>query len=58
MGHDRDRLADRLDRVVELAAATASIRETIELLAYVEEHERVEAFADALRRDLILPEDF
>ena len=53
--HD-DAALEALD--LELSAATASIREAVELLAYVEEHERVEAFADALQRDLILPEDF
>jgi hypothetical protein len=53
--HDDDQLAD-LDR--ELDASTQSIRDALELLQYVEECERIETFADALRDGLILPEDF
>jgi hypothetical protein len=53
--HD-DASLEALD--VELSATTESIREALAVLEYVEEAERIEAFADALRRDLILPEDF
>lgn len=53
--HDDDALAE-LDR--ELDATTESMREAVELLAFVDDLERIDAFADALRRDLILPEDF
>jgi hypothetical protein len=53
--HDDDALA-ALDR--ELDATTDSMREALELLSFVEELERIDAFGDALRRDLILPEDF
>ena len=35
-----------------------AIREAAAVMAHVEELERIDAFADALRRDLILPEDF
>lgn len=53
--HD-DQALEALDR--ELDASMAMMRDTVELLSYVEELERVDVFADALRRDLILPEDF
>ena len=53
--HD-DASLEALDN--ELDATTESMRETLELLSYVDELERIDAFADALRRDLILPEDF
>ncbi len=53
--HDDQALAD-LDR--ELDASSEAIRDAAELMEYVEALDRVEAFADALRRDLILPEDF
>ena len=53
--HD-DASLEALDR--ELDATTDSMRESLALLTYVDELERIGAFADALRRDLILPEDF
>ena len=53
--HDDEALAE-LDR--DLDHSLDAIREAAALMAYVEELERIEAFADALRRDLILPEDF
>ena len=53
--HD-DTALEALDR--ELDATTDSMRESLALLAFVEEAERIDAFADALRRDLVLPEDF
>jgi hypothetical protein len=53
--HD-DASLEALDR--ELDATMDSIRETVALLTYVEEAIRIDAFADALRRELILPEDF
>ena len=53
--HDEAAL-EALDR--ELDATTDSIRESLEVLAYVDELDRIAAFADALRRDLVLPEDF
>ena len=53
--HD-DASLEALDR--ELDATTESMRESLALLTYVDELERIDAFGDALRRDLILPEDF
>ena len=53
--HD-DAALEALDR--ELDATTDSMHESVALLAYVDEVERIDAFADALDRDLILPEDF
>jgi hypothetical protein len=53
--HDDESLA-ALDR--ELDETTKSMQEALELLTYVDELERIEAFAHALRQDLILPEDF
>lgn len=53
--HDDASLAD-LDR--ELDATSESMRESLELLVRVDALERIDAFADALRRDLVLPEDF
>ncbi|HEX8120084.1 MAG TPA: hypothetical protein VF549_02355 [Solirubrobacteraceae bacterium] len=53
--HD-DEALEALDQ--ELDATTDSMRESLALLAFVEEAERIDAFADALDRDLILPEDF
>ena len=43
---------------LELDDSLEAIREAAALIAHVDELERIEAFADALRRDLILPEDF
>ncbi len=51
--HDDASLA-ALDR--ELDATMDSIRETVALLTYVDEVVRIDAFADALARGLILPE--
>lgn len=53
--HDDESLA-ALDR--ELDATTQSMWEALELLTFVDELERIEDFAHALREDLILPEDF
>ncbi len=53
--HD-DASLEALDR--ELDATMDSMRESAALLTYVDELERIEGFADALRRGLILPEDF
>ncbi len=53
--HD-DASLEALD--LELEATTQSMREAAALLALVDDLERVAAFADALRRDLLLPEDF
>ena len=53
--HD-DASLEALDK--ELDATTDSMREALELMEFVDEVERIEAFAEALRRDLILPEDF
>jgi hypothetical protein len=53
--HDDESLA-ALDR--ELDATTASMQEALNLLTFVDELERIDAFAYALRADLILPEDF
>ena len=53
--HD-DASLEALDR--ELDATTASMQESLALLSYVDELERIDAFADALQRDFILPEDF
>lgn len=53
--HD-DEALEALDR--ELDAATASMEKSLARLAYVRELHRIAAFASALERDLILPEDF
>lgn len=53
--HD-DAALEALDH--QLDASSESIREALELLGFVEECERIAAFADALERGLILPEDF
>ena len=53
--HD-DAALEALDH--ELDASTESMREALELLAYVDDLTRIKAFADALDGDLILPEDF
>ena len=53
--HDDESL-EALDR--ELVATMESIREAAALLRYVDDLQRIEAFADAHRRELILPEDF
>ena len=53
--HD-DAALEALDH--DLEDSLEAIREAVALMAYVDEHERIDAFADALRRDLILPEDF
>lgn len=53
--HD-DVALEALDR--DLDDSLEAIREAVALLAYLDEVERADAFADALRRDLILPEDF
>ena len=53
--HD-DAALEALDR--ELDATTDSMRETLELLTYIEQAERIEAFAGALEQGHILPEDF
>jgi hypothetical protein len=56
LGVHGDEALEALDD--ELDATTESMREALELLAYVHELERIEAFAEALRRGDILPEDF
>ena len=53
--HD-DASLEALDR--ELDATTAAMEESLALLAYVRDLHRIAAFASALERDLILPEDF
>jgi len=53
--HD-DAALEALDR--ELDETLEEIREAAAIMAHVEDLERIDAFADALRRDLILPEDF
>ena len=53
--HDDASLA-ALDR--ELDETTKAMWEALELLTFVDEVERIEVFAAALRDDLILPEDF
>ena len=53
--HD-DTALEALDR--ELDATTDSMRESLALLAYVGELERIDSFADALAHGDILPEDF
>jgi len=53
--HD-DASLELLDR--ELDETTAAMRESVQLLAFVDELERIDQFADALRDELILPEDF
>ena len=56
LGVHEDAALEALDR--ELDATTDSMRESLALLTYVDELERIEAFADALARENILPEDF
>ncbi|MDQ3741927.1 MAG: hypothetical protein M3389_13390 [Actinomycetota bacterium] len=56
LGVHGDAALEALDR--ELDATTDGMREALELMAQVEELERIDAFGDALRRDHILPEDF
>ena len=53
--HD-DASLEALDH--ELDDSLEAIREAAALIAHVEELERIEAFAEALRRELVLPEDF
>jgi hypothetical protein len=53
--HD-DADLEALDR--ELDSTLEEIREAAAIMAHVDDLERIDAFADALRRDLILPEDF
>ena len=42
----------------ELQASADQIREALEVISLVDELERIDRFADALRDDHILPEDF
>ncbi len=42
----------------ELDATMHSMRESLALMSYLDDLDRIEAFADALERELILPEDF
>jgi hypothetical protein len=56
LGVHGDADLEALDRALD--ATTESMREAADLLAFVDELGRIDAFADALRRDLILPEDF
>ena len=53
--HD-DAALEALDR--QLDETTESMQETVELLAYVDELERIAAVAEAVEQDKILPEDF
>ncbi len=53
--HD-DAALEELDR--ELDETQAAMRDALAVLSLVDEHERVDRFATALRDDLILPEDF
>jgi hypothetical protein len=53
--HD-DAALEALDR--QLDATTASMRESLELMAYMDELRRIDAFAGALDRGDVLPEDF
>ena len=53
--HD-DASLEELDR--ELDETTAAMREALEVMEMVGEHERIDRFGQALRDDLILPEDF
>jgi hypothetical protein len=53
--HD-DAAMEALDR--EIDEATAMLQEALCVMQLVEELERVDRFAAALRGDLILPEDF
>jgi hypothetical protein len=56
VGSHDDAALEAFDR--ELDATVATLHETVAVLELVGEHERVDAFAAALRDDLILPEDF
>jgi len=56
LGVHEDEALEALDR--ELDATMDSMRESLALLIYVAELERIETFACALAEDLILPEDF
>ncbi|HEX8207369.1 MAG TPA: hypothetical protein VF587_15005 [Solirubrobacteraceae bacterium] len=53
--HD-DAALEALD--LELDSTLEEIREAAAIMAHVDDLERIDTFADALRRDLILPEDF
>ena len=53
--HD-DASLEELDR--ELDETQAAMRESLELLTFLDEVERIDRFADALHRDLVLVEDF
>lgn len=53
--HD-DASLEALDH--ELDATMHSMRESLALMSYMDELARIEAFAGALERGLILPEDF
>lgn len=56
VGSHGDEALEALDR--DLDAATAALQEAAAVIELVDELERVERFAQALRDDLILPEDF
>ena len=55
-GSHGDEALEELDR--ELDATTLALYEAASVIELVNELERVETFAQALRDDLILPEDF
>lgn len=56
LGRHGDDALEALDR--ELDAATAALHEAVAVIELVDDLERAERFAAALRDDLILPEDF
>lgn len=56
IGSHGDDALEALDR--ELDEATAALHDAAAVLGLVEDLERVDRFAAALRDDLILPEDF
>lgn len=56
LGVHEDTALEALDR--ELDATRDSLRESVALMAYVDELERIEAFTTAIERGDILPEDF
>lgn len=56
LGVHSDASLEALDR--ELDATTQEMHESLALLKYVRELQRIGEFAAALERDLILPEDF
>ena len=56
LGTHGDEALTALDR--ELDAATEALHEAAAVIELVDELERVERFAEALRDDQILPEDF